>query len=544
MSPAIIADSDDESDDQDLSTVPITRRGDILQLAGQQTGYSDSMVSLPTSSTDPAHFQSVYKEQIAAAQQQHAQGTRGAFVTPQDATQQTWEATDPVSLPSQYVNMHTVVSRAHGLSESVQAGNGADGTQQGENPWEVPSSPEKRTSDSTSRRAAKNDAKSSESGQPLAADDSNGNGAKGYDGDEVDAQRAKKRRRVDQQDENADFLQRQAMDQELQNGTAEGLGDSSLPPTMPMQNDPSLVITTQPLSASQKMQYQSVEVAPGNSDEAYNSSQKGPTKEVDTPERKKTTKRKSPQQPAKKRQSRKKRTELSEEIIVLEDHVDEDAHGVNEIDDAGIPDAQKRGLPDSDDEAFADDIVALGTQVETEETVTTPAKPKKRGRPKTTNKEKATEGADTEKTTAAPQPTGTTKRKRGRPRKQKGEVDSAQQRPGRHKADAEEAKDEQQNSPAPEVRREEQQDVPSDMQPETTDAVAEEDSKEQRTETPDDSKTLSAPAEVAKAGSNAVSRKQGGGSKASPSSDGKPPVYRVGLSRRSRIAPLLKIVRK
>ncbi|KAK3196560.1 hypothetical protein K4F52_000442 [Lecanicillium sp. MT-2017a] len=535
MSPAIIADSDDESDDQDLSTVPITRRGDILQLAGQQTGYSDSMVSLPTSSTDPAHFQSVYKEQIAAAQQQHAQGTRGAFVTPQDATQQTWEATDPVSLPSQYVNMHTVVSRAHGLSESVQAGNGADGTQQGENPWEVPSSPEKRTSDSTSRRAAKNDAKSSKSGQPLAADASNGNGARAYDSGDVDAQRAKKRRRVDQQDENADFVQRQAMDQELQNGTAEGLGDSSLPPTMPMQNDPSLVITTQPLSASQKMQYQSVEVAPGNSDEVYNSSQKSPTKEVDTPERKKTTKRKSPQRPAKKRQPRKKRTELSEEIIVLEDHVDEDAHGVNEIDDGGIPDAQKRGLPGSDDEAYADDIVALGTQVETEETATTPAKPKKRGRPKKTKNEKY----------AASQPTETTKKKRGRPRKQKAEeVDSAQQSPGSHKADAEEAKDEQQNSPAPEVRPEEQQDVQPDMQPEMTDAVVEEDSKELRTETPDDSKSVSASAEVAKAGSNAVSRKQGGGSKASPSSDGKPPVYRVGLSRRSRIAPLLKIVRK
>jgi hypothetical protein len=551
MAAAIIADSDDEGDDHDMSTVPITRRGDILQLAGQQTGYSDSLASLTTSSTDPAYFQSIYKEQVAAAAQQQQQ--QGQLITPQEAgTQQTWEATDPVSLPSQYVNIHTVTDKTNGLIGVGNVGDGVEGarTVAGTGDlWDVPSSPEQGWS-TTSRRGRSKKDKGDGSSRPLRVNASNGNGNRGRVWESDDASRAKKRPKLDQaQDENAEFAQRQVMDRELQNGTAEGFADSSLPPTMPMQSDPPLVITTQLLSNSQRMEYQNVELLSSRPDENMQSSQQSPAKETATAGPRKRKGKSSSKQGTRKRQAKKKRQELSEEIIVVEDPAEEATQDHAGYDDAGIPDAQLRNLPDSDD-AYEDEIVALDTQTDGK-AIKPPTKPNKRGRPRKSVKEEKTEDPlpepASEATREVSQPA---KKKRGRPRKEKpSEIKQAiQSSPVEGKVEVAEDNDTQHNvAPAADVQpaADRHTIANDDTLPELADTATDDSAGGEKMQAAKEGKS----SDEAKASSSTVlSRKQPLGkqldSKASTSAGGKPPLYRVGLSRRSRITPLLKIVRK
>ncbi|OAR02771.1 hypothetical protein LLEC1_06434 [Akanthomyces lecanii] len=99
MAPAFIADSDDESEVDTFSPPPAAQAEDPPSFASTRSGPA----SLATSSTDPVFFQGIYKEQqIAAAREQQLRDGGGGSGSLQQAAPAGSEQTDPVSLPSQY----------------------------------------------------------------------------------------------------------------------------------------------------------------------------------------------------------------------------------------------------------------------------------------------------------------------------------------------------------------------------------------------------------------------------------------------------------
>lgn len=99
MAPAFIADSDDESEGNTFSPPPAAQAEDDPSFASTRS----EPASLATSSTDPHFFQGIYKEQqIAAAREQRLRDGDGDIGSFQLTAPTGTEQTDPVLLPSQY----------------------------------------------------------------------------------------------------------------------------------------------------------------------------------------------------------------------------------------------------------------------------------------------------------------------------------------------------------------------------------------------------------------------------------------------------------
>lgn len=528
MAPAFIADSDEESEGAPFSPPPAAQ---VQEPSFAST--RSEVVSLTTSSTDPLFFQSVYKEQIAAARGHNPASQPGGAQFQHSAPAGT-EQTDPVSLPSQYPGTPLMVGDANrgfftnvvrsammqgkALRQQEDGGDAAD-------PWAIPSSAEQQSQARSTRRVAK-------IGSSVAY---RATGGIDVGEDENMAPPYKKRQKLDQGNHVESSLPPTApplyssIPPTMPPGgsyTANGEmndGESTLAPTMSLGNDPSLVIHPRGLTSSQKEEYAAVEL-PASSHPEQPEPEDGPDElpntQSNTNERQKQTPRKKATPPRAKRSKQRRRGKSPQ--------AEESMQSVQLGTPEQTQDEKKTitVLPDSEDEGYGEDDTQTVQREEPEEDAyemqPAPERPtkKQRGRPK---KEKATEEATKAEPVAdLTHNAGKKGKKRGRPKKSAVVVvDDEEEAPQEMPSENEEAADAASVSDT----------KLKAIEPETT-AVEVVPSKAQQDVAVPVAPVQATPQKPARKG---ITTPQGMSGK---------PLYRIGLSKRSRIAPLLKSLRK
>ncbi|KAJ2968535.1 hypothetical protein NQ176_g9131 [Zarea fungicola] len=534
MAPAYIADSDDESEGNSYSPPPAAQAEQPPSFCSK----SDT-ASLATSSTDPTFFRNIYKEQIAAAREQqgHLSQLRGGqlqFTAPAGT-----EQTDPVSLPSQYPEDAplTVGDANRGYSNALKsvimrekALRQEDGGQ-AVDPWAVPSSAEEESMGSKKKFGWTMNVNSSVAYA----------NAREYGASEDEQMRPPSRKRqrlmAEGQDSNIESsLPPTALPinsslpptMPISNNTAylDNFDDlpSTLVPTMSIGNDPSLIINPIGLTNSQKEEYETLEVpVSSNTEQKQHLEQphgESPNKAAPQSSAK-SQRRKTPKKKTKSSQQKTKRRSVKPAITEL----------VTESVQLGTPEQTQEGkpvvvLPDSEDEGYGEDGDIQGAPRHEPEDDVYEMQPssvketrKKRGRPERGERE------ETGTNTGLPEPMGPQNNRkqvmrRGRPKKSAQTVVEEEQ-------EADEM-DKIQNKPLEETK------TGNDETADVVDTTAQ--------DAPSPHKDIEVnPVVISRGTPQKPEHKKL--ATPQPGSTGKP-IYRIGLSRRSRIAPLLKSLPK
>ncbi|KAH7134709.1 hypothetical protein B0J13DRAFT_561048 [Dactylonectria estremocensis] len=292
MPPFIIADSDDE--DQNYS--PPHRPLETSPRAfGAEGTCSFGGVSHTTLSTDPSFFQNIYNEQNEAAHSNAADGLLGSannraltsseVTAPAPFQRRVTALIEPSSLTSisdPTATREPNMSSGKEMNELTQIstpGRKKAPTAMMDALWDVPSSPEtgharqvpkfklNRQDESRSKPAPKPIAKLNQR-EPLSGkknEHSHGQEAHGDD----DAMRSSKRRRTESphlSPQNSNEVDLVAIpfnyeDEDARSKSQLAAPSSVLPPTLPIDNDPSFFISAKRLTNAQKLKYQSVSLA-------------------------------------------------------------------------------------------------------------------------------------------------------------------------------------------------------------------------------------------------------------------------------------------
>lgn len=290
MPPAVIADSDDDSDERVSSAPPSPNH--TPPVIDAPTRSSDG-ISHATVSTDPAFFQSIFNEQKDAANQrtQVAQeegmiqgksassGMSGSTAGKAAAVMFTpflvASATKPVN--PKYRKVPGMISM-NGSTSSRNDPTTSKQTAASGGVWDVPSSPERRPMSKSSKKKSGQPSKTTtvkvtrglrktleRLGYQSADEDD-----EATNGDKSISTRDKKRRRLDTSgsprlDPNDANLNTVPNDDfpgagQGNNNTASG----ALVATVPADSDSSFLVGPRPLSASQKLEYQSISLVPSS----------------------------------------------------------------------------------------------------------------------------------------------------------------------------------------------------------------------------------------------------------------------------------------
>lgn len=536
MAPAFIADSDDESEGNTFSPPPAAQAEDHPSFASTRS----EPASLATSSTDPHFFQDIYKEQqIAAAREQRLRDGDGDIGSLQLTAPTGTEQTDHVSLPSQYPEGKSLAvgdrnrgNPSNAVKSAIMKGKRMrQDIAEATDPYAFPSSAEE------DQRVD-----GLQAGWVPTTDLTDCGSNTGVEEEEKMGPPSRKRQRL--------------------SGRANDGVDSSLPPTAPpiyssipptmppgdigetagvnnaehpkflapalsIGEDPSLIINPRGLSSSQKEQYVALELPSSSDPERQRGHedvlpQLPPGSSAQSQRQKTPPKRSSPSTSRTTRQRRGKSQPGGDTAASIQ---------------LGTPEQTQENhstkvLLDSDDEEYAmnGNRAAKETKVEDDvyEIPPSPVKPakKKRGRPKKAGKETQEAVATQLETTEGIKPEKVARR-RGRPKKSELVVVEEADPDARVNLD---------EVPAQIVEEEEATDEARD----TTGICVEEVTVPQHAKV-DNELTLETPSVDAKE----TPRKRAGKGTSTPQtgSAGKP-LYRIGLSKRSRIAPLLKSLPK
>ncbi|KAM3552926.1 hypothetical protein MY1884_006938 [Beauveria asiatica] len=536
MARAFIADSDDESERDAFSPPPAAQAEEPHSFVSA----ASEPVSLATSSTDPVFFQGIYYEQqSAAAREQQIRGVgAGSRNLPMTAPTGT-EQTDPVSLPSQYPDGTPLVIGDSNRGNASRAVKSAiirekmtrQDTTRTADPYEFPSSAEEDQGGGAHR-----------TGWKMATDSSvacHGTGVV-VDVEENMAPPSRKRQRLSRRKNDAvdssmpptalpihssipPTMPPVNLDETIDARTAHIT--SSLMPTMSVGDDPSLIINARGLTSSQKEQYVAVEL-PVPSDLQNQADQKNisdqlPPQSSATSQRRKTPTKKSTPPKSKAAKQRRGKFQSGEDLaspIQVNTPVETQEKYPMVV------------LPDSEDEGHQENETQLGYDPELQaEPRTMPAQAtrRKRGRPKKVVKQ--TEEAATTPLEVAESQKPATVPKRGRSKKS--------ETLGVNKQEVIEVEaDEAPTKPADEHF--------ADIATETEDTRGSkvEDAISLNNVKVDDAKICKPPPGVTAA---ETPQKPTGKTTATPQKgSASKPLYRIGLSKRSRIAPLLKSLPK
>ncbi|KAM3511266.1 hypothetical protein MY11210_005067 [Beauveria gryllotalpidicola] len=539
MARAFIADSDDESERDAFSPPPAAQAEEPHSFVST----ASEPVSLATSSTDPVFFQGIYYEQqSAAAREQQLRGVgAGSGNLPMTAPTAT-EQTDPVSLPSQYPDGTPLVigdsnrgyaSRAvkSAIMREKMTRQDITGTA---DPYAFPSSAEEDQGGGARRAGWK-----VATGSSVAY---HGTGGVAVDEEENMAPPSRKRQRLSRRRNDAvdSSLPPTALpihssipptmppvnvDETIDARVAHVT--SSLMPTMPIGDDPPLIVNARGLTSSQKEQHVAVEL-PASSDlqnqaDQKNTSDQLPPQSSATPQRQKTPSKKSTPPKSEAAKQRRGKFQSGEDLM--------SSTQVNTPDET----QEKHPtvvLPDSEDEGHQENDTQLVNDPEPQaEPHTMPAQAtgKKRGRPKKAVKQ-TEEAATTQLEVSESQKPATVPKKRGRPKKS--ETLGIKKQEEVIEVEADEAPIKPTNEHIAEIATE----------TENTSGSKVEDAISLNNVKVDDGKTCkplpgvtAAETPQKPAGKKTATPQKGSASK---------PLYRIGLSKRSRIAPLLKSLPK
>ncbi|XWX01723.1 hypothetical protein V2A60_009752 [Cordyceps javanica] len=534
MDTAFVADSDDESECNTYSPPPAAQAEELPSFAST----TSEPVSMTTSSTDPVFFQDVYNEQqIAAAREQQIRLTKGANTSLQLTAPTGTERTDPVSLPSQYPEGtdSSSVNASHAVKSAIMREKRMrqDAIEVAD-PYAFPSSAEEDQSPGLHRPSWMMDNGSSAAYR----------GAKGVTVDEAEVSGAPSRKR-----QRLSELRTDAVDSSLP-PTAPPIY-SSLPPTMPpvgidktvssttsevpsynlvptidIGDDPALIIHPRGLTNGQKEQYLAVELGvPGNLEhqrEMRAQSNQLPPQSSARSEHQKTPSKTSAQSTPKATEQRAKSPSGQDVLEVTEHSVLEKTQDKPYTATPRDRRDKRRGRnnapPAKETEPEHD-----GSEVQL---VPAPATKKQRGRPKKAEK-RITRATGAHLKVTEPQSAESVTKKRGRPKKCEAVVlETTQEEEVTQEAadvasakvpEEDEAKDEMNNA---------NNTTNTKMQDPTVRKV-----KTDGEDTPN-APNVTSKETLPKEPEKRIAILQKG-------SAGKP-LYRIGLSKRSRIAPLLK----
>ncbi|KAF4967516.1 hypothetical protein FSARC_4901 [Fusarium sarcochroum] len=292
MPPVIILDSDDDDEDSGYSpprNVPAPFS--LAQAEVEAANDSSGRVSRATTSTDPSFFQNIYNEQNDAARgyvpegtaMSHDQDLRSVSSSDMTAPAPFKRTVTGLVEPSSY---SPAADKAATREQKMPSGDGSDEWTQAstpgrrkaptavmDDPWDVPSSPEGRPvrpkikikvkrsgaqSHSTSNSRAAQD---SQNGRPATAPGSR------TERPEDSPSGKRKRRKVDHPEPSFHGSNEVDLvtipfshDHEGEQRSQPAPTPSMLPPTLPVNDDVSFYIATNPLTDAQKLEYESVQL--------------------------------------------------------------------------------------------------------------------------------------------------------------------------------------------------------------------------------------------------------------------------------------------
>ncbi|KAL6914448.1 hypothetical protein FSST1_012208 [Fusarium sambucinum] len=292
MPPIIILDSDDDEDDIGYSPPPNVQTSH-LPVPAEAEGTSDSFgrVSRATTSTDPSFFQNIYNEQIDAARGYVPDPTEGSHDQHQHSSS---DMTAPTPFKRTVTGLLETSSsstrdQSNTGGQRMPAGNGPDEWTQASTPgrrkaptavmddmWDVPSSPDERPVKPKIKIKVKRSGAHSESTSDSQRDKESGRRAKTPDskserpGDSPSSKR--KRRKVDhaepsfQGSNEVDLISIPfSHDQDGEHHDQSPPTPSMLPPTMPVNEDISFFIAPNPLTDTQRIEYESMQLPSSDS---------------------------------------------------------------------------------------------------------------------------------------------------------------------------------------------------------------------------------------------------------------------------------------
>ncbi|POR31738.1 Uncharacterized protein TPAR_08035 [Tolypocladium paradoxum] len=586
MPPVVIADSDDDDDDEErgYSAPPSPNHG--TPVIDAPTRSSDG-VSHATVSTDPAFFQSIFNEQKDAANQR-TQDAQGEGMMQDKSASSVTSITDPVNQKDRKVGdmksmgdlNHVTTPRNDTTTSKQIAGS--------EEVWDVPSSPERRPTSKASKKKSDRTSKTTtvkvtrgvrkpleKLGYQSSDEDEDG---------EAMSTRGKKRRRLGpsgssrQDPKDISLITVPPNDDINSPGAFQGNNTAlgSLVPTLPVNADSSFLVGPKPLSASQKLEYQSINPVSSSPPvgqlglRAANLGSSGTATNINTPRsnlpsshdvgmRIKTPEAEALRNMRRTRSPRRRRDSSPDEIAAT--------HAKNDNIQAGFPQRPIRSytngtVPDgillngAGDEHQAEFIPDGQQDGNDDSDFAVPEKPirpkRQRGRPRKSAKvpdDRVTSSETGNRSTAKP------KKKRGRPKKSGAPSDVPAEAVARVTKTVDEAMAGRQVEDGDAGGEESMPAAAQDAGSRQDRAATEEACQ---TSVPPDrprevpsgalGPTTAAQGREEKAG---VGTKNGG--EAKDRNDGKgsswpkagaKPVYRVGLSKRGKIAPLLKSLRK
>ncbi|KAI1019244.1 hypothetical protein LB503_009376 [Fusarium chuoi] len=297
MPPIVILDSDDEDEDGSFSPPPniqasISFGPAEIEAQTEAANYSSGGVSRATTSTNPSFFQNIYNEQNDAARgyvpeptarshdlDQHSVSS-SEMTTPAPFKRTVTGLIEPSSIPSE---------RDQATKRGQTNGNGPDKWTQASTPgrrkapmavmddmWDVPSSPDERPV----RPKIKLKVKSSRAQSDSTSDSRHaqelgklGKTSSSKSGRSDGSPSGKKRRKVSHPEPS--FQGSNEVDLVAIPFSHENEGEyhesqpaptpSMLPPTLPVNQDDSFFITTNPLTEAQKLEYESVQLPSSDS---------------------------------------------------------------------------------------------------------------------------------------------------------------------------------------------------------------------------------------------------------------------------------------
>lgn len=570
MSPIVIADSDDDIDEQEYSPVP--QPTNVMVTSDAHTRSSDR-VSHTTVSTDPAFFQSVFNEQKEAAARvtrQMSEATGGdalssALVKPAGQLTASPQASGPHSVYNRVSekrrpasNLSSPTCRKHEVPMKATA----------KDMWDVPSSPEtKAVSGPSKMKGSRNKGVATvkitrglrknleslgyESEEEAIYEEIEDGGS----GDITSARPQKKRR----------LASRSCWDTSLPGsttGSPRNEGGSShkifindvtsddCVPTLPVDNESSFLVAPKPLSASQKVEYQSVELVQsspcmrhpevphpkmGSSGTATNLN----TPRSDMPSshdigiRPPTPDSEAIGHTRRVRPPPRRRRSSSPDVIA----------GTSHGQDHGLAEKQLSKTAPTGDAAPDGDV--LDAKLDEDADFAVPVVPverkRQRGRPKKSAVKESGKDSEGAVADADPESTDKPKKKRGRPKKAKPATEAELESPRDDAPDKGDSAGVEEPGDADATQ--EQPDDGETGSKKTDPGPGEEEAAAVSSKRPEATEERGHASEVdrGKAVEATARGKPKGLSR--PGSEGKP-VYRVGLSKRLRIAPLLKSLPK
>ncbi|KAJ4125485.1 hypothetical protein NW768_009105 [Fusarium equiseti] len=291
MPPVIILDSDDDDEDDISYSPPRNVQAPVSPLRAEVETASDSFapVSGVTTSTDPSFFQNIYNEQNDAARGFVPDPTAGSHDQDQRSVSSS-EMTAPAPFKRAVTGLVEISSsstRDQGNAglQRMSDGNAADEWTQAstpgrrkapmavmDDPWDVPSSPDERPAKPRIKIKLKRSGTHSDSAtdSPHARELNSVAKSQGSKSERPDASPATDRKRRKVQHSGASFQGSNEVDlvtipfnHDHEGGYHESQPPptpSMLPPTMPVDEGASFFIAPDPLTDTQKLEYESVQL--------------------------------------------------------------------------------------------------------------------------------------------------------------------------------------------------------------------------------------------------------------------------------------------